>query len=246
MKYFNTDVDLKFVLTDKSDLVIKKHNHVSKYIVGLILNGSIKIIKNDKVLECNKDDIFIIPIYVVHSIEIIKDDTTFLSMCVGETFINDYLNSMQQDLLSKYTDKLCQQSVISSENATAFIDAMEIVAELYRNYKNIPKTEIDQISKRIVDNPENNLEISKLADDIFISKYYFIRKFKKEIGLTTHSFYIQNRIRKAQSLLSSKRSLTDIALEVGFYDQSHFIKAFKSILGITPSEYICSLQHLHE
>ena len=73
---------------------------------------------------------------------------------------------------------------------------MEIVAELYRNYKNTPKTGIDQISKSIVEKPENKIEISKLADDIFISKYYFIRKFKKEIGLTPHRFYIQNRIRR--------------------------------------------------
>ena len=51
--------------------------------------------------------------------------------------------------VSKYTYKLCQQGVISEENATAFIDAMDIVAELYRNYKNIPKTEIEHISNRI-------------------------------------------------------------------------------------------------
>ena len=244
MKYFDTDVDLKFVLTDKTDIVMKEHNHVSKYIVGLLLNGTLKIIKKDKIIECNKDDIFIIPIYVVHSIQAINDDTRFLSMCVGETFINNYINSMQQDLLLKYTDKLCQQGIISKENAAAFIDAMEIVAELYRNYKNIPKTKIDQISKRIVDMPENNIELGKLANDIFISKYYFIRKFKKEIGLTPHSFYIQNRIRKSQRLLASKSSVADVAVEVGFYDQSHFIKAFKRVLGITPSEYVCSIEHL--
>lgn len=244
MKYFDTDVDLKFVLTDKTDIVMKEHNHVSKYIVGLLLNGSLKIVKKNETFECTKDDIFIIPIYVVHSIQAINDDTRFLSMCVGEAFINDYLNSIAQDLLSKYTDKLCQQGVISEENATAFIDAMDIVAELYCNYKNIPKTEIDQISKSIVEKPENKIEISKLADDIFISKYYFIRKFKKEIGLTPYRFYIQNRIRKAQTLLASKRSIAEVALEVGFYDQSHFIKAFKSVLGITPSEYISSLEHL--
>ena len=94
MKYFDTDVDLKFVLTDKTDIVMKEHNHVSKYIVGLLLNGSLKIVKNNETFECTKDDIFIIPIYVVHSIQAINDDTRFLSMCVGEAFINDYLNSI--------------------------------------------------------------------------------------------------------------------------------------------------------
>ena len=244
MKYYDTDVDLNFVLTDETDIVMKEHNHVSKYIVGLLLSGSLNIIKGDEVFNCNKDDIFIIPVYVVHSIQIIKDNTRFLSMCVGETFINNYMNSIEQDLLLKYTDKLCQQGIISKENAVAFIDAMEVVEELYRNYKNIPKTEIDQISDNIVNKPENNIEIGQLAGDIFTSKYYFIRKFKKEIGLTPHSFYIQNRIRKAQRLLASKKSVADVAVEVGFYDQSHFIKAFKRVLGITPSEYVSSLEHL--
>lgn len=46
MKYYSTEADLSFVLTDKSDISIKEHTHVSKYIVGLVLSGSIHITKS--------------------------------------------------------------------------------------------------------------------------------------------------------------------------------------------------------
>ncbi len=52
MKYYKTDTDLTFVLTDKPGFVIKEHNHVSQYVVGLVLEGQIEIRDNEKVFTC--------------------------------------------------------------------------------------------------------------------------------------------------------------------------------------------------
>ena len=62
MKYFNSNNDLEFVLTENTDVTFEKHNHISKYVVGLILSGSIDIVENTKTTECQIDDIFVIPI----------------------------------------------------------------------------------------------------------------------------------------------------------------------------------------
>ena len=40
-----------------------------------------------------------------------------------------------------------------------------------------------------------------MAQNAFVSKYHFIRRFKAEVGLTPHQFQLQNRIRKAQRLM---------------------------------------------
>lgn len=73
---------------------------------------------------------------------------------------------------------------------------------------------------------------------MYTSKYHLlIRKFKEEIGLTPHEFQIQNQIRKAQRLLEHDLLVAEVVLAAGFYDQSHFIKHFRNIMGITPSEY---------
>ena len=62
--------------------------------------------------------------------------------------------------------------------------------------------------------------------------------------MTPHQFCIQNRIRKSQSLLDGEKTISRIAAEMGFYDQSHFDKAFHRIVGISPSEYIRSKKRI--
>ena len=100
------------------------------------------------------------------------------------------------------------------------------------------------LANKITSHPEQELSIKTLAADIFVSKYYLIRKFKNSVGMTPHQFCIQNRIRKSQGLLDEEKTISRIAAEMGFYDQSHFDKAFQKIVGISPSEYIHSKKQI--
>ena len=90
---------------------------------------------------------------------------------------------------------------------------------------------IKTLTDKITSHPERNLPIEVLASDIYVSKYYLIRKFKSSIGMTPHQFCIQNRIRKSQGVLDAERTVDEISAEMGFYDQSHFDKAFRKIAG---------------
>lgn len=81
------------------------------------------------------------------------------------------------------------------------------------------------------------------AAEIYVSKYHYIRKFKEIAGITPHKFQIQNRIRKSQKLLLNQNSIADVSIIIGFYDQSHFDKYFKKIVGVSPVEYICSVSN---
>ena len=85
--------------------------------------------------------------------------------------------------------------------------------------------------------PETTVNIKKMADSAFMSKYHFIRKFKKETGLTPRQFQVQNKIRKAQRIFGNSENIADLAIETGFFDQSHFTRYFKKITGLTPSAY---------
>lgn len=79
--------------------------------------------------------------------------------------------------------------------------------------------------------PECNNTIEQFASEVYVSKYHYIRVFKKIAGLTPHKFQIQNRIRKSQKLLLNKNTVADVSILLGFYDQSHFDKYFKKIVG---------------
>ena len=112
--------------------------------------------------------------------------------------------------------------------------------------KELNQEYICKINDIIVKNPENNINLEELSRKLFISKYHFIREFKKNIGITPHKFQIQNRIRMAQNMLRKGENINKVALDTGFYDQSHFIKYFKKIVGITPIEYMVSCNEIED
>lgn len=83
-----------------------------------------------------------------------------------------------------------------------------------------------------------NITVERLAKLCFISESTLNRLFKQELGLTPFEYLIETRVTKAKIMLMRKDvSITDISLRCGFNSNSHFATCFKSIIGISPSEY---------
>ncbi len=71
-----------------------------------------------------------------------------------------------------------------------------------------------------------------------LSRYQFLRRFEKTTGLTPKAWLIRLRLEHACALLRrANRSIADVATTVGFYDQSHFNRAFRQAYGVAPSRY---------
>ncbi len=93
----------------------------------------------------------------------------------------------------------------------------------------------------IQDNLTQDISLEAIANELGISRYYFCRLFKKSTGVSPHQYVIQCRIDRAKKLLSQKhKNIADVALQVGFTNQSHFSKHFKRIVGITPKKFSLS------
>lgn len=86
----------------------------------------------------------------------------------------------------------------------------------------------------INDSLDTELSLDKLSANSNLSKYHFLRVFKKETGLTPHQYIINQRVEKAISLITNGYSILDAALEVGFNDQSHFNRNFKRFYDYSP------------
>jgi AraC-like DNA-binding protein len=86
-----------------------------------------------------------------------------------------------------------------------------------------------------------DLSISELATCAGLSPFHFVRCFRKATGLPPHACLIQLRLDQARLLLGEGKSPAEVALAVGFYDQSHLIKHFKRTYGITPGQYAGAL-----
>ncbi|MDZ5602023.1 AraC family transcriptional regulator [Pseudomonas sp. RP23018S] len=79
------------------------------------------------------------------------------------------------------------------------------------------------------------LELAALCD---LERFHFLKLFKRTAGMTPHAWLVRLRLERACVLLSHTRwTLTQVAQEVGFYDQSHFNRAFKQAFGVAPSRY---------
>ena len=82
------------------------------------------------------------------------------------------------------------------------------------------------------------ITLEQLAQMSGISVSHFVRIFTKTLEMSPNRFIVTTRINAARKLLETTDMLiSDIAHEVGFYDQSHMTKAFKTIRKTTPGEY---------
>jgi transcriptional regulator GlxA family with amidase domain len=85
------------------------------------------------------------------------------------------------------------------------------------------------------------LELIEMAAIAGMSKYHFLRVFRRLTGMTPHQYLISARLRRAAlALASSRRPVIDVALDAGFGDLSTFNKTFRAAFGLTPTQYRAS------
>lgn len=82
------------------------------------------------------------------------------------------------------------------------------------------------------------LSVDALAARAHVSRAHFNRRFRNVTGLSPHRYITLRRIEKAKVLLREPaRSLAEVALDVGFCNQSHFTQVFHAFTGQTPTQF---------
>ncbi|MGP1387030.1 MAG: helix-turn-helix domain-containing protein [Thainema sp.] len=102
----------------------------------------------------------------------------------------------------------------------------------------LSKAKQNQVKEYIDAHLDQDLTLVELAAIAQISPAYFARLFKQSAGITPHQYILHRRVAQAQLLLRhSSLSLAEIAVRVGFCDQSHLTRCFKRLVGITPTQF---------
>jgi len=82
------------------------------------------------------------------------------------------------------------------------------------------------------------IHLEQLAAAVALSPFHFHREFKRSTGMTPHQYIVHVRMERAKSLLSgSDMPLAEVAVHVGFADQSHFTATFRKTTSMTPRSY---------
>lgn len=99
---------------------------------------------------------------------------------------------------------------------------------------------VEALRRRLEQRPEQKLSLDEMARAACLSKYHLIRVFRRQTGLTPHQFQLQNRVRRAQRLLAAGPDAlpaAEAALAAGFCDQSHLVRCFERLVGLSPRAY---------
>ncbi len=113
--------------------------------------------------------------------------------------------------------------------------------ECFTSHTQMPKEHIDKfmsICDYITTHCTENLTLDDIAHLAGFSKYHFARLFKQFTNTTFYKYLTKKRIEYAEQLLINPNlSITEIALQSGFSNQSAFIRMFKLIKSCTPTEF---------
>jgi AraC family transcriptional regulator len=143
---------------------------------------------------------------------------------------------------------LCALLEHPEENNSLLVDyiALSLQNHLYQTYSATPASSRrargglapwqESRAKEAMDaNLDKEINIARLASECGLSTSQFARAFRQSTGCPPHRWLLEQRIKRAQDLLlTSDRTLTEIARACGFYDQPHLTRAFGQTVGTSP------------
>ena len=83
-----------------------------------------------------------------------------------------------------------------------------------------------------------SVDLETAARAVELGVFHFLRTFSRVLGVTPHQYLVRSRLRRAARLLADDaRSISDIALDIGFGDLSNFVRSFHRAAGVSPRRF---------
>ncbi|MFT5465141.1 MAG: PAS domain S-box-containing protein [Verrucomicrobiales bacterium] len=112
--------------------------------------------------------------------------------------------------------------------------------ENYESYRKLapPDLDLSEALRVIRTNFHRDISIKKLAEDCGMSVRQFERKFRRHLKTSPQQFVMKMRVHAAcDKLRMTADPIAQVAIDLGFYDQSSFTRHFRKHMGITPLHY---------
>ena len=103
-----------------------------------------------------------------------------------------------------------------------------------------PKAETQAVAqaRALIDaHPADRTALPALAAQLGLSERRLATAFRRATGMTPHAYRLDARVRLARRLLGAGQSAADVALDAGFFDQSHLVNVFRQHVATTPGAY---------
>jgi YesN/AraC family two-component response regulator len=243
-----------------NDNMLKSHYHEYFELYYLEYGHRYHII-NGELYSLNAGEFSLFPPYVMHhsygennivfkrllvyfkpEVVMIPEVLSKLNSSIGVYKLN---NKAGKHIYSKLVEILAEQnsrSIYSEEAMQMILNQLliEIVRHTSESLETKPEKQdrITQILNYLHLNYAENIMLEELAAKFYISPYYLCREFKHYTNSTIIHYVNTLRVIRAQRMLmETNKSITDISIEVGFSNITHFGRVFKAIADTTPSKY---------
>jgi AraC-like DNA-binding protein len=214
--------------------------------LAYIESGSQNVVYNNSEFMVSKNAIQLIPPYSIHKNWGNQNNPwTYKALYISDDVIKSVSKKINSDyyylasfpyFLSYYTSELeINEASIFKIVENIFLDALNYV-EQSGSQKNKDDS-FDDILNYLSLNYNQSITLEALQKKFKVNKFKLQKSFKKSIGLTPLEYLTTIRIENSKKLFYGNVPLVEIALESGFYDQSHFTNSFKKYVGVTPGDY---------
>lgn len=125
---------------------------------------------------------------------------------------------------------------------TILVSAYRLYPEAFPSMSSSFSPDIFAIQKYIEDHYAEDIRITDIAAEHFLSLHYLSRRFKEQIGYSPKQYLVNTRLAHAKALLlETGISVSEVAFKCGFFDVNNFIRVFREREGVTPYKYRNSL-----
>lgn len=167
-----------------------------------------------------------------------KVDGLYLSFgLIMKPFCYRFLeNSMNSKLVEKLTAQI--YNAINKNSSPEFHKIESNLLSIFEAA--IPKKTVLSFVKEINADFLRKATLKNYCKSLPVTQKHFINQFKRYYAITPAQFIKLSQIDQAIYAMKClpEKSLSEIALETGFYDQSHFIRIFKNYCGIPPTVFL--------
>lgn len=229
----------------KADLKFPKHEDGYDRI-SVVLAGKLKEDISRKSHYAGSTSFVIKPGDVTHSNQIGPTGARLVSLLfhpdlVQQLDLKAFFTQLQWIHPSKVTPKVMQalMHIIQSEDwMSETIDLMASLSLKNVKHEHFPPNWLNRVKERIQDEIDLNLTVKDLAAMENLHPVYMARVFRKFEACGIKEYIHKEKMRRAtQRLSDTKLPIVEIALDLGFADQSHMTRMFKNFVGVSPAAF---------
>ena len=240
------------ILFASSDHTFPLHSHAC-FCFGIVEEGCVTFSINGNQKLLGPGMAYIIPSNTGVAIQA-EGNYHYITVCIKNKWKErlkhlEFSNYFLPFLSSSEIHKMCMD-YIKSGSAEAFVQSIVSLMQpvMLKDLAKCDRKEtsgVVEVAGQYIDrHAQEKFSLDALAKASHLSKYYLVRLFKEEMGVTPNQYYIQVKIRMVKEKIRSTQKEVDVAMELNFNDQSHLCNLFKRQMGISLQNYKKSFKEL--